>query len=59
MTAKRKKPKQLIVDVRRRSQLRAWASYWDCSEQEVRDAARSTGGMVEDVGDWIKVNVAR
>ena len=58
MTAKPKKPKQLVVNVRSRSQLRAWAIYWNCSEQDVRDAAISTGGMVEDVGDWIKINVA-
>jgi hypothetical protein len=59
MTAKRTKPKELTVNVQNRSQLRAWANYWGCTQQDVRDAARSTGGMVEDVDDWIKINVVR
>jgi hypothetical protein len=41
------------------SDILAWAKYWDCTQQEVRDAARSSGVMVVDMQDWIKLNVAR
>lgn len=59
MPAKRGKPKHLRVHIGKRSQIRAWAIYWGCSQQDVRDAAKSTGGMVEDVQDWLRVNVIR
>ncbi len=59
MPVKRGKPKSLRVDVDEPSELRAWANYWGCTEQDVRDAIRTSGVMVEDVQDWLKRNVVR
>jgi hypothetical protein len=43
----------------RPSDMHAWAKYWDCSPQEVRDAAKVSGPMLVDMQDWIRLNVAR
>jgi hypothetical protein len=51
------KPQTLRVDIRKRSELRAWANHWGCTQQDVRDAVRTSGVMVEDVQDWLKTNV--
>lgn len=56
---KRGKPQGLRVDIHKPSEVRAWANYWGCSPQNVRDAVRTSGVMVEDVQDWLKVNVVR
>jgi hypothetical protein len=53
------KPQRLRVDVHKRSELRAWANYWGCTQQNVRDAVHTSGVMVEDVEDWLKIHVVR
>lgn len=55
----RSKPQRLRVNIRKRSELRAWANYWGCTQQNVRDAVQISGVMVEDVQDWLKINVVR
>jgi hypothetical protein len=57
--SKRRKPKGLRVNIHNPSALRAWAKYWDCSQQDIRDAVKTSGVMVEDVHDWVKRNVVR
>ena len=59
MSAKRSKPRLLLVNIHKPSELRAWARYWGCTQQDVRDAVGIDGVMVEDVQRWIKINVAR
>lgn len=56
---KRGKPERLRVDIHKPSELRAWANYWDCTQQDIRDAVKTSGVMVEDVQDWLKINVVR
>ena len=55
----RGKPQRLRVNIYKLSELRAWANYWGCTQQSVRDAVRTSGVMVEDVQDWLKINVVR
>lgn len=43
-------------NIYRPSDIRAWAKYWDCTQQEVRDAAKVSGVMVVDIQDWLKIN---
>ena len=60
MSARRRKPlkpRRLQVNIYKPSELRAWAKYWGCTEQNVRDAVKISGVMVMDVHDWLKVNV--
>jgi len=57
--SKRSKPQRLRVNVYKASELRAWASYWGCTQQNVRDAVKTSGVMVADVQDWLKINVVR
>lgn len=53
------KPRWLRVDVYNPYELRAWANYWGCTQQNVRDAVKTSGVMVEDVQDWLKINIVR
>jgi hypothetical protein len=55
----RSKSKRPPGDIYRVSDIRAWAKYWDCTQREVRDAAKISGVMIVDIQDWIKINVAR
>jgi Protein of unknown function (DUF3606) len=57
--SRRRKPRLLVVNINKPSELRAWASYWGCTQQDVRDAVKIDGVMVEDVQHWIKTNVVR
>ena len=57
--SKRGKPRLLIVNINKPSELRAWARCWGCSQRDVRDAVKIDGVMVEDVQQWIKINVVR
>jgi hypothetical protein len=57
MSIKRGKPKGLLVNVNKPVELRAWAKYWGCTQLDVRDAVKASGVMVEDVQDWLKINV--
>ena len=59
MPVKRGKPQRLRIDVHKPSELRAWANYWGCTQQDVRDAVHTSGVMVEDVRDWLNRNVVR
>jgi hypothetical protein len=53
------KSKRPSGNIYRPSDIRAWAKYWDCTQREVRDAARISGARIVDIQDWIKMNVAR
>jgi hypothetical protein len=55
--SKRSKPRLLRVNVNKPSELRAWANYWGCTQQDVREAVKISGAMVKDVHDWLKINV--
>jgi hypothetical protein len=59
MAVKRGKPHRRLVNVNKPAQLRAWAKYFGCAQRDVRDAVATSGVTVEDVGDWIKLNVVR
>ena len=59
MSATRSKPQSRIVDINKLSELRAWAKYWGCTQLDVRDAVWTSGVMVEDVQDWLVINVVR
>ena len=59
MAIKRRRPNGKRVRINKPSELRAWANYWGCTQQDVRQAVRISGVMVEDVRDWIKRNVVR
>jgi len=48
-----------MINIYKLSELRAWAKYLGCTHQDIRDAVRISGVMVEDVQDWLKVNVVR
>jgi hypothetical protein len=56
---KRGKPRHPLVNINKPSELRAWARYWGCTQQDVRDAVEIDGVMAEDVQHWIKINVVR
>ena len=58
-TSKRGKPQRLSVNIRKSSELRAWAKYWGCTQQDIRDAVKTSGVMVADVQDWLEINVVR
>ena len=59
MSIKRGKPQGRLVNIKKPAELRAWAKYWDCTQQDVRDAVRVSGIVVEDVQDWLRINVVR
>lgn len=59
MPVKRAKRVRQLVNVKKPAELRAWAKYFGCAQQDIRDAVWSAGVTVEDVGDWIKLNVVR
>jgi Protein of unknown function (DUF3606) len=56
---KRGMPNRLRVNIHKPSELRAWARYWGCTQQNVRDAVKISGVMVADVRDWLRNNVIR
>jgi hypothetical protein len=56
---KRVKSKRPSGNIYRSSDIGEWSKYFDCTQQEVRDAVNSSGVMVVDIEDWIKRNVAR
>jgi hypothetical protein len=55
---KRSKALRPTVSVYKSSDIIAWAKYWDCTQQDVRDARKHSGAMVVDMQDWIHINVA-
>jgi Protein of unknown function (DUF3606) len=57
--SRRRKPRYPLVNVHRPSELRAWAKYWRCTQQDIRDAVRTSGVMAVDVQDWLRINVVR
>jgi hypothetical protein len=60
MSARRRKPRKpqrLRVNVHKPTEVLAWANYWGCTQQNVRDAVKISGAMVEDVEDWLEINV--
>ena len=59
MPVKRGKRERKLVNIKKPAELRAWAKHFGCAQQDIRDAVWSAGVTVEDVGDWIKVNVVR
>jgi hypothetical protein len=59
MAVKRGKPERQLVNIKKPAELRAWAKYFGCTQQNVRDAVATSGVTLEDVGDWIKLNVVR
>ena len=59
MPVKGSKPRGTQVDVNHPSELRAWARYWGCTQQNILDAVHSSGVMVPDVEDWLRINVIR
>lgn len=59
MSIKRVKPQRRLVNINNPVELRAWAKYWGCSQLDIRDAVRSSGATVDDVQDWLKLNVVR
>jgi hypothetical protein len=56
---KRRKPQRPLVNINKPSDLRAWARYWGCSQQDVREAVKVSGVTVADVQDWLRINVVR
>lgn len=59
MPIKRPKRERQLVNVKKPTELRAWAKHFGCAQQDIRDAVVASGVTVEDVGDWIKRNVVR
>jgi len=59
MSDKRGKPERLLVNVNTPGELRVWAEYFGCTQQDIRDAVKSSGVAAEDVWDWLKLNVVR
>lgn len=59
MPVKRGKRERQLVNINKPAELRAWAKYFGCAQQDIRDAVASSGVTVEDVGDWIRLNVVR
>jgi len=59
MSDKRGKPERLLVNVNTPGELRVWAKYFGCTQQDIRDAVKTSGVAAEDVWDWLKLNVVR
>jgi len=59
MSDKRRKSKRLRVNVNTPGELRVWAKYFGCTQQDIRDAVKTSGVAAEDVWDWLKLNVVR
>jgi hypothetical protein len=59
MPVKRGKRGRQLVNVNKPTELRAWAKYFGCAQRDIRDAVATSGVTVEDVGDWIRLNVVR
>lgn len=59
MSVKRGKPLRRLVDVRKPAEIRAWAKYLHCTQQDIRDAVHASGVALEDVRDWLRINVVR
>jgi len=59
MPVKRAKRERQLINVKKPAELRAWAKHFGCAQQDVRDAVVASGVTVEDVGDWIRLNVVR
>jgi Protein of unknown function (DUF3606) len=59
MPIKRGKPQHRQVNINKPAELRAWATYWRCTQLDVRDAVKASGVTPEDVRDWLKINVIR
>ena len=59
MSDKRTKPKYPLVNANVPGELRVWAKYFGCTQQNIRDAVKSSGTTAEDVHDWLKLNVIR
>jgi len=59
VSVKHAKPKRREVDIHNSAELRAWAKYWGCTQQDIRDAVHTAGVMVMDAQDWLKINVLR
>jgi hypothetical protein len=59
MSSNRGKPKWLLVNVNKPAELRAWTRYFGCTQQDIRDAVKTSGVTAEDVRDWLKRNVVR
>ena len=57
MSDKRSRPKYLLVNVNMPGELRVWAKYFGCTQQDIRDAVKTSGVTAEDVHDWLKLNV--
>jgi len=56
---KRGKPQGRLINIKKPTELRAWAKYWGCTQRDVRDALQVSGTVVEDVQDWLRINVVR
>jgi hypothetical protein len=59
MSNNRGKPRRLLVNVNKPGELRAWTKYFGCTQQDIRDAVKTSGVTAEDVRDWLKRNVVR
>jgi hypothetical protein len=59
MSDKCGKPKRLLINVNMPGELRVWAKYFGCTQQDIRDAVKSSGVAAEDISDWLKLNVVR
>ncbi len=59
MSDKRSKPKYLRINVNVPGELRVWAKYFGCTQQDIRDAVKASGVTAEDVHDWLRLNVVR
>jgi hypothetical protein len=59
MSVKRGKPQSRLVNINKPAELRAWAKYWGCAQQDIRNAVKTSGVTFEDVQDWLKINVVR
>lgn len=57
MSDTRGKRKRLLIHVHRPGELRIWAKYFGCTQQDIRDAVKTSGVTAEDVHDWLKRNV--
>lgn len=59
MPIKHGKPQSRLVNINKPAELRGWAKYWGCTQLDVRDAVKTSGVTVEDVQDWLRINVVR
>jgi len=48
VSVKHAKPRRREVDIHNSAELRAWAKYWGCTQQNVRDAVKISGVMVKE-----------